>query len=339
MQELPLIIKAPSSGFKPGMRPTVSPAFWQSQLNEAMYNEDSFCLLRRNLADFSHILSSREGLYAVGLHGFTKIADGQFFGITIDREEIYCFEAVGPIPSLWPHRGRILRLSLEKKNIVSVMVVVKGLPNGCHQIDLVESDLYVCDTYNSRLFKINLDSRTYTSFLPWGDIGFQDFAAGYPHMNSVVGFEGTIYLMLHHCSQRSGRRSQMVEWLPDKATLGATKTLVGRSCHNIVFLEDKSLVVCDSDAGALSDGEQCIIKLGQMFTRGLSIDSEFVVVGSSWFSRRDSRGIVAGEVCFLDRKYREIARFVLPAAATDIRRIDGRDLSLTHSHPPWSKVA
>jgi hypothetical protein len=330
VQKPPLVIEAQNSDPGRSLNPATTRPLTHLQGSESLYREDGFRLLRRELEEFSHILASREGLYAIGLGGIAKIADGQFFGITVQDAALHCFEALGPIPQFWPHRGRIVKISISQKKIVSTEVVVKGLPNGCHQIDFVGGKLIVCDTYNTRLFVVEPDFRAYTSFSPWGDIGFQDFAKGYPHVNSVVGFEGVIHLMLHHCSRYTGRNSQIVGWLPGTGQLGVPRTLAGRSCHNIVFLEDGSLLVCDSDGGALSDGARCLAKLGDMFTRGLSIDSEFVVVGSSLFSRRDSRRTVAGDVCFLDRGYRELARFVLPAAATEIRKIDGRDLSLTN---------
>lgn len=333
VEEPPLLIEAPVPRPNRQIRTTVPRGYHPPESSVGLYHKDEFVLLQRSLRGFSHILASREGLYAVGLGGIAKLADGQFFGVTVDGTAIYCFEASGPIPSLFPCMGKIVRLALDGREITGAAVVVKGLPNGCHQIDLIKSDLYICDTYNSRLFKVDMAARTYTVFAPWGEIGFQDFDSGYPHMNSVVGLDGVIYLMLHHCSRRTGKPSQIVEWLPAVGAVGRTATLAGGSCHNIVFLEDKSLLVCNSDGGGLSNGRRNIVTIGSMFTRGLSVDHEFVVVGSSFFSRRDERGVVAGEVCFLDRAYREVRRFVIPAAATEIRKIDGQDLSLTRFSP------
>ena len=209
MPKQPLLIEALNAGANLRRGGAAMGPLSQTRVSEAMYYEDGFRLLMNDLEGYSHVLSSREGLYAISLDGVAKIADGQFFGVTVYDEAIYCFEALGPIPSFSPHRGRIVRLSINNKRILSAEVVVKGLPNGCHQIDFIGRNLVVCDTYNSRLFSLESDFHTYTSFLPWGDVGFEDFAAGYPHVNSVVGFDGATYLMLHNCSRKTGRRSQI----------------------------------------------------------------------------------------------------------------------------------
>jgi hypothetical protein len=328
----PLIIYVQNSGAYTHNKATLRHRLWSaSELDHAKFLGNGIHLQHTDLTGFSHVLASREGLYAIGLVGFIKISDGQFFGVTVRDNAIYCFEALGPIPSLWPHYGRIVRYDLFKKEIVSAAVVVKGLPNGCHQIDFIGGDLFICDTYNSRVLKCDTEFNTCTAYYPWGDIQFDDFAAGYPHMNSLVGYRGVIYLMLHNCTRRTGRNSQLVQWQPESGTLGNELTLAGAGCHNIVFLEDGELIVCDSDNGALTDGRRTIVQVGQMLTRGLSVDSDMIVVGSSLFSKRDARRTVAGEVCFLDRQYRELLRFSVPAAATDIRKIDGTDLSITNS--------
>jgi len=328
VQQRPLVIREQCCGLRPGEQPG---AMCDIVGTDTMYSEDVFELLTQSLGGFTHIVSSREGLFGLSLAGVMKIAEGRFFGLTVYDQAIYCFEALGPISTFWPHRGRIVRLQVNYGRIVSAEVVVKGLPNGCHQIDFIGKNLFICDTYNSRLFIIAEDFLSYSSFLPWGEIGFQDFVSGYPHVNSVVGFEGGTYLMLHRCSQRTGLKSQLVRWFRESGHVAVAKTIDGYSCHNIVFTEGGSLLTCDSDRGALSDGVRCIVTIGKMYTRGLSVDSEFVVVGCSLFSRRDSRSTTVGNVCFLDREYREVTRFVLPAATTDIRKIDGRDLSLTNS--------
>lgn len=327
----PLIIQVWNSGSRTYQEEPEQHS-WRSgsDLDYARFLGNGIDLQHRDLTDYSHVLTSREGLYAIGRGGFAKISEGQFFGMTVHDNAIYCFEALGPIPSLWPHYGRIVRYNIVEKKIVSVGVVAKGLPNGCHQIDFIGRDLFVCDTYNTRLLRFDPKFNTCTVYSPLGDIRFQDFASGYPHMNSLVGYHGVIYLMLHKCSQRTGHKSKLARWNPERGIFGEEVILAGKSCHNVVFLEHGEFIVCDSDNGALSDGRRTIVRIGQMFTRGLSVDNDMIVVGSSLFSRRDARRKIGGEVCFLDRQYRELTRFSVPAAATDIRKIDGKDLSITN---------
>ena len=65
--------------------------------------------------------------------------------------------------------------------------------------------------------------------------------------------------------------------------------------------------------------------------RGLSLDERQCVVGDSLFSTRVLRRYVPGKVHFFDRlSWHLNASLEVPAAPTEIRRIDGNDLSLTN---------
>jgi hypothetical protein len=65
-------------------------------------------------------------------------------------------------------------------------------------------------------------------------------------------------------------------------------------------------------------------------TRGLSVGADVIVVGGSPFAERDLRDRPAGEVHFLDRNYRSLAIVPTPAPQTEIRGLDGDDLSLSN---------
>jgi hypothetical protein len=96
-----------------------------------------------------------------------------------------------------------------------------------------------------------------------------------------------------------------------------------------VPLEDGSLLYCDSIAGSLATHGGASTKIDSMMTRGLAVGRTEIAVGSSLFAERIGRRSVPGFVTFLDRQYNQLARLELPAAPTQIRRLDGMDLSLS----------
>src|SRR5690606_7813466 len=104
--------------------------------------------------------------------------------------------------------------------------------------------------------------------------------------------------------------------------------LPGSRCHDLVVLEDGWVLSCGSWGGALIDCDGVFTKSDSAFTRGLSGGHEEIDVGSSRLASRIARFRVSGPVSFLDCQLRRPARLTLPAAPTQIRRIDGRDLSL-----------
>jgi hypothetical protein len=128
---------------------------------------------------------------------------------------------------------------------------------------------------------------------------------------------------------KTGRNSELVRCDRNFQVQSVTR-LPGAMCHNIVFLEDGRLLVCDSRGGALVDERGVVVDVGPAFTRGLSVDREVIAVGESRLADRASRQLFAGgAVSFFDRGYRLLAKLSLPAAPTEIRKIDGDDLSLS----------
>ena len=67
----------------------------------------------------------------------------------------------------------------------------------------------------------------------------------------------------------------------------------------------------------------------QFIRLALAVGPDEIAVGSSLYGKRLTRDLLPGFVTFLDRSYRRIARLHLPAAPTQIRRLDGLDLSLS----------
>ncbi|MFN7961456.1 MAG: condensation domain-containing protein [Thermoanaerobaculia bacterium] len=292
------------------------------------YRRDRVLLLERRLEGLSHLVASRQGLYAVAPGRAVKVVDGQFFGLSRRGEAIYAFQANDRLTAP-TRRGRLLRLELEGSRIRDARVVAKGFDNGCHQLDFIGDRLYLLDTYNNRVLVLGPGFEVEREVYPLGPAGFNQWDEGYGHLNSILWHRGEIYLLQHNGTPKTGRPSELLRCDLELNVLEA-RPVPGGGCHNIVFLEDGSCLICDSQGGNLISPEGVVLHVDEMWTRGLAVDAEQIVVGSSIYGAdRRKRRHLPGKVYFFDRRYRLLSTLEVPAAPTDIRRIDGEDLGLS----------
>lgn len=280
-----------------------------------------------DLTGFDHLVATRKGLFVARPGAQRQIAYGQFYGIAIDGETIYAFEACDR-PRIRSNRGRIVRLAHRAGRIETADVLTRNLDNGCHQIDLVDAALIVTDTYNQRLLRIALDGGEPEHLHPLPP-AIEDDPQTYLHVNSLLACGDAIYLLLHNDSGRTGRDSQIAifdrQW-----TRTGTIALVGQGCHSLAMLEDGTLLSCGSAAGEIVGSDGRAIKISSRMTRGLSVDAAQIIVGGSVFLERDARDDAPGSVEFLTRDYRPLGLVELPGPVMEIRRIDGQDRSLSN---------
>ena len=273
----------------------------------------------------SKTAATRHGLFAVGRDGFRLIAYGLFYGLTVVADAIYAFEAAGR-PHHATFRGRIVRFDREGDAIVGAEVIATGLDNGCHQIDVVRGELLVLDTYNQKIVAMDMSGagKRLEDPLPLqeGDPG------SYRHVNSLLQHGDRTLLLLHNGANDEERRSELATFDADWNLLECAE-LDGHCCHSLALLEDGTLLSCGSLASELIGSNGVKVKLGDMMTRGLSVDAEQILVGGSTFASRDKRDDVSGAIYFLDRDYTLTGTLAMPAPVMEIRRIDGRDRSLS----------
>jgi hypothetical protein len=274
---------------------------------------------------FSHAIASRDGLFFVHRSGFSRVAEGLFFGLTVRDDALYCFEA-GDRPSVPSRLGRIVRFRRTATGVGEREVLVSGLDNGCHQIDFFAGSCFVVDTYNQRILEYDRDWQLAETHFPVPPARYGEAGPDYFHINSFLGREESIFLLLHN-----GRLKRPSEILEVGRNFRERRriSLPDTACHDIVQLEDGHFLVCNSMHGSLASTHGTITEIDALLTRGLSVGRDEIVVGSSLFGHRPVRQLIPGFVTFLDRSYRRIARYHLPAAPTQIRRLDGADLSLS----------
>lgn len=282
----------------------------------------------QSLQGFSHFVASRQGLYAVNENKWACLVLGQFFGLALRNQALYAFET-RDAPRLPSYQGRIMRFSLEGSELGPGETLVAGLDNGCHQIDFMEGRLQVVDTYQQQIIDFTPDFSSYELHHPLPQAARNDWAGGYAHCNSLLGFNDFRLLLLHNGGVKTRRPSLLLvcnrEWKPIRQAL-----LPGLGCHNIVLLEDGCLLSCASPAGSMIDMQGSRFKVDECMTRGVAVGDAELVIGASHFAVREDRRLVPGRVHFFERNGERRASLELPAAPTDIRRIDGQDLGLSN---------
>lgn len=290
------------------------------------YATDTVRIAGHDLSGYAHIAASRQGLFAVGPTGSRLIAHGQFYGITIAPGTIWVFEACD-----WArnrsNRGRLLRIDHHDGQVIRAAVIARALDNGCHQLDLIDNALVLTDTYNQRLLRFALDGGEPERIHPL-PAPTPETNHGYFHANSLLAVGPRRYLLLHNDSSRTGRDSEIAVFDQAWRRTG-TIPLKGQGCHSLALMEDGAIISCGSAKGELIDTHGRAIKICDRMTRGLSIDDGMVVVGGSTILERALRDEARGEVIFLDRSYRQIGAVELPGPVMEVRRIDGRDRSLS----------
>jgi hypothetical protein len=281
--------------------------------------------LSRDLAGYTHLVTSRQGLFAVNETSYKHVLRGRFYGLTLKDDAIYCFQACG---DELDNHGRILRLDVARGRITSVEVIASGFDDGCHQMDFLGDDLLITDCYNGRILQLTpgAPGAAPTIWHPLGVLPRKH--AKRRHINSIAAHpDGTIWILLHN----SGRIPSEVVVLDRQFTELRRFPVDGGAAHGIVFTGDAAeYLVADSLGGRIVSAQGPVID-GMMMTRGISLDDETCVVGDSHYATRAFRRYVPGRVVFFDRRtWSRRAVLAVPGAPTEIRRIDGRDLSLSN---------
>jgi hypothetical protein len=296
-------------------------------VNEADYSEDRIRLTDRDLSGYSHVVASRLGLFVANAVSWKRIANGSFFGITVNNNDIYCFQSCGRLRAT-ENRGRIVKFSVQHERIETVDVLLRGLDDGCHQIDFIGEDLFIVDCYNGEILEAQRATRITSTLRPLGKLARQDAMSRY-HINSLTGHpDGTIWLLLHNNHHDASEIAVMSR----TGALLRRVTLNACAAHNIVLTgDDLEYLICDSARGKVVSGSGIVVADGMMMTRGLALDDAICVIGESAIAPRERRRYASGKIHFFERRnWKLISTLALPGAPTDIRRIDGNDLSITN---------
>lgn len=275
-------------------------------------------------SESDHLVASRQGIYLVDHDGYRKLIDGHFFGVTVRDGFVYCFRTVSLAEAEDnPNQGRLLRYPYRDGELGTPEILVEGLDYNGHQVAFFDGSFWLVDTGNQQILEFDAGwNRTAHRIGPAVARRGPDDA----HINSFHGRGDRIFLMFHNGHRKMP--SEIVELDRDLAEIGRT-ALPSTGCHDVVPLEDGTLLYCESVRGRIAVAGGTAHKIDELYTRGLAVGDHEIAVGSSLYGARASRTLLPGFVTFLDRAYERIARVYLPAAPTQICRLDGRDRSLS----------
>jgi hypothetical protein len=265
-----------------------------------------------------YLVASRQGLYCATREKCTPLVDGAFFGIACVGDDVFAFRH-DPQPSeAEPLSGRIVHYRWRDGALLERGVVADGLDHNCHQLDFFDDAFFLVDTVNQRVLEYRSDWTPAAEhrILPPAPRG----GPGYAHLNSIAGTAETVWLMLHN--KKRGRPSEIIELDRDFRERSRI-ALPCSGCHDIAVLPDGRLLTCLSPRGeiAVFPGESR--KIDDLWTRGLVASPDEIVVGSSLYGNRVERILLPGFLTFLDPlEYRRTGRLYLPAAPTQIRRVE-----------------
>jgi hypothetical protein len=276
-------------------------------------------------ARHDYIMASRQGLYVVHREECRRVADGYFFGVTVKGDEIYCFKTASrDAAAADANVGCVVRYEYRNSTLSEPEVVISGLHHNCHQVDFFDGAFFVVDTANNRILEFDSDwtlKKKHQIFPPAPRMG-----ALHAHINSFFGHGDSIFVMFHNGGR--GMPSEIVEFDRD-FTERRRVVLPSTGCHDIVRLEDGHLLYCESFKGRIARDDGAAFDIDALYTRGLAVGPDEIAVGSSLYGERLARQLLPGFVTFLDRSFQRVGRLFVSAAPTQIRRLDGMDLSLS----------
>ncbi len=309
----------------------------------AAYQDAAFRLVQRDLRGYTHLVASRQGLYAVDECRCLLVAHGFFFGLTFQGEDIFVFEACD-LPRMPTRRGRLVKLTRRGGIIDQTRILARDLDNGCHQIDFIDGRLHVLDTYNQSLLRFAPGEETWEVWetlhplppRPHG--GWVGIDPDYHHVNSLLAVGDLRLLLLHNGAHHARRRSRIAVFDADWRPIARWKVM-GSGCHGLALLEDGTLLTCGSMEGNLISQDGFSLHVSSCMTRGLAIGADSIAVGASELVEREGRLRNSGTITFMDRNYNVRSVLKVPGAPTEVRRLDTQDYGLSSvlREVPWGR--
>lgn len=272
------------------------------------------------------LISTTTGLYLLEFDTIYRLLKGNCFGLTKSDNKIFIYQSFGP-------RGRIIQFSISKDHQISAegQVWRKDLPGGCHQIDCVDDDLFVIDTYNNRILQYGINNHHKNEYYPLGELSNGRKSENYAHINSIFRCDNDqcYYLLCHNETTKTNRNSSILVVNENFDKISEIQTKSG-DAHNIVKLNG-NLLYCDSLGMTLNKDHEVVFKADYM-TRGLSITNEVILLGGSEFAPREKRDKSKGHLYILNHNFQLITSTDFPGPVREIRRLDGIDYGMSCSN-------
>ncbi len=305
----PFVLLTDTARLETRMAPVFDPVTHsaiRTALARENYRDDTLRLVDHDLGAARWLVSTQNGLFALGETRAQLVAHGWFFGLTRRGSRVFMFENCARRDRHLP-MGRLVACDVVDGALRNPVVIAKGLDAGCHQIAFIEDVLCVLDTANQCVLRFTDQGLPVEVKRPFPPVRSDDPEGDYLHINAIATLAEGIAVLAHNGKRRSTMASELIYL--DRHWHETARTLLPEpGCHDIVRDADGLLWHCASMSGAIicSDGRRVPVAPERM-TRGLLFDGEHILVGASVFGERSVRDFLPGSVIMLDRSFNRIA--------------------------------
>lgn len=286
------------------------------------------------IGDPEFFLGTKTGLLYFDGQNLWKLFDGRVYGITRYEKRWY---------TTWKHQvtlgskpigttTSVLGFYFIDGKIYDLQVEAAPLDEEVHQIDAWNDHLYITDTANNRVLEYEIGEsnlKPVNKHYPNGRAEKGKEESNYSHINSIFKCGEYILVMYHNMTKKTGKNSQIAVLNGDWEVLDVIDT-DANSAHNI-FCHDKRIVFCDSMNGRLVKYDEVLIDTS-VYMRGLSVSSDFWLVGGSEHAKKGGRRFTDGSVYQYSPAKNEVASIIkIPNCGSlyEIRLINPEDLAIS----------
>ncbi len=269
--------------------------------------------------DGHFLISTKRGLYEIQNKKLFLIVKGEFYGLACLDDSVYLFQRLA-------NKGRLLEFVRDKNvGFNEYHIFMNRQSPGCHQIDIYQGILYVCDTYNNRILKIDPYTKTHLdTFYPLGRLENGRNSINYGHINSIFLEDNKVFLVCHNHTRTTNRNSQVLV-LDHNFSIKETINTSCDSAHNVIPYNN-SFIICDSINGSLKLGDKIVFE-AKCFTRGVCVTEDYILLGGSEYAERSKRENTEGYLFVLNKSnFKLINKTNFPGMVQEIRRLDSLDI-------------
>jgi hypothetical protein len=265
--------------------------------------------------NYNFIIATKSGIFLANNKSNIKILNGQYYGITRNKDRWIIFQS---LPLL--KKGRLVSIDDDG----NIQMLLKKMSHGCHQIDCKDNYLYITDTYNNSVIKVDLfDMNIVGRYYPIGPNYGDRSLSNYGHINSIFFYGDYIYILCHNETMKTSKSSEVLKCDGNFNVLQRIEFQAGNA-HNVSIYKG-NLVICDSKGKRLVMEDGSTLFDFEHFTRGLSMTDKYIVVGESEYAKREERHTKGGWINIFDLKWNLLSRQRINGMVQEVRSIHESD--------------
>lgn len=281
--------------------------------------------------------SSKKGIFFFERGIIRQIWNKRSFGLTKIFGSDCLLAATTLVDSKYVRFDNIISINLAD---YSISLFSTPLRHQVHQIDAIDENIYVTETYHNSIAVLDKNGNLLRRFYPSGRGLHKPRSENYKHFNSVFSDGKQIFLLahnkgisVHEGKKITGRRSEVIT-LDSTERVIDCQTVEAVNGHNIYVDECGRRFFCDSGGGnCLCLDQKVLFKMPGVYVRGLAVASDLIFVGGSKIGDRDIRENADANIFILDtQRFEKQGEFTIKGVGQiyDIR-LSGGDFAMSSS--------